>query len=59
MAISTGIGRVYYMKNTAGLEEGTSQITKKSNDHRQKFVWNFPIEVINRALFIFVSFSSF
>lgn len=28
-----------------GLEEGASQIAKKSQDERQLFVWNFPIDV--------------
>ncbi|KAK7508004.1 hypothetical protein BaRGS_00000969, partial [Batillaria attramentaria] len=28
-----------------GLEEGITQITKKSQDERQLFVWNFPIDV--------------
>lgn len=28
-----------------GLEEGITQITKKSQDERQQFVWNFPIDV--------------
>ncbi|XP_064603683.1 B9 domain-containing protein 1-like [Liolophura sinensis] len=30
---------------TSGLEEGMSQMTKKSSDERQQFVWNFPIDV--------------
>ncbi|XP_054391522.1 B9 domain-containing protein 1 isoform X3 [Pongo pygmaeus] len=30
---------------TAGLEEGISQITSKSQDVRQALVWNFPIDV--------------
>ncbi|XP_008580374.1 PREDICTED: B9 domain-containing protein 1 isoform X1 [Galeopterus variegatus] len=30
---------------TAGLEEGISQITSKSQDVRQLLVWNFPIDV--------------
>ncbi|XP_015442154.1 B9 domain-containing protein 1 isoform X1 [Pteropus alecto] len=30
---------------TAGLEEGISQITSKSQDMRQALVWNFPIDV--------------
>lgn len=30
---------------TAGLEEGISQITSKSQDVRQTLVWNFPIDV--------------
>ncbi|XP_016051954.1 PREDICTED: B9 domain-containing protein 1 isoform X9 [Miniopterus natalensis] len=30
---------------TAGLEEGISQITSKSQDVRQMLVWNFPIDV--------------
>ncbi|XP_062031448.1 B9 domain-containing protein 1 [Lepus europaeus] len=30
---------------TAGLEEGISQITCKSQDVRQALVWNFPIDV--------------
>ena len=28
-----------------GLEEGVTQIAKKSGDSRQLFVWNFPIDV--------------
>eukprot|EP00118_Oscarella_pearsei_P004942 m.21971 g.21971 ORF g.21971 m.21971 type:complete len:213 (+) comp28256_c0_seq2:23-661(+) len=30
---------------TSGLEEGISQITKKSQDGRQLFVWNFPLDI--------------
>ncbi|XP_033630905.1 B9 domain-containing protein 1-like [Asterias rubens] len=30
---------------TSGLEEGISQVSKKSKDGRQLFVWNFPLEV--------------
>ncbi|XP_066546153.1 B9 domain-containing protein 1 isoform X3 [Amia ocellicauda] len=30
---------------TSGLEEGISQITSKSRDSQQHFVWNFPIEI--------------
>ncbi|XP_057571341.1 B9 domain-containing protein 1 isoform X4 [Hippopotamus amphibius kiboko] len=30
---------------TAGLEEGISQITSKSQDARRALVWNFPIDV--------------
>ncbi|KAL5018172.1 hypothetical protein ScPMuIL_003894 [Solemya velum] len=30
---------------TSGLEEGITQITKKSQDERQHFVWNFPLDV--------------
>lgn len=30
---------------TSGLEEGITQITKKSQDERQQFVWNFPLDV--------------
>uniref|UniRef100_A0A8C0ML43 B9 domain-containing protein 1 n=2 Tax=Canis lupus familiaris TaxID=9615 RepID=A0A8C0ML43_CANLF len=30
---------------TAGLEEGISQITSKSQDVRRALVWNFPIDV--------------
>ncbi|KAK7112566.1 B9 domain-containing protein 1-like [Littorina saxatilis] len=30
---------------TSGLEEGITQITKKSRDERQMFVWNFPLDV--------------
>eukprot|EP00062_Callorhinchus_milii_P020464 gi/632976179/ref/XP_007904651.1/ PREDICTED: B9 domain-containing protein 1 [Callorhinchus milii] len=30
---------------TAGLEEGISQITSKSRDFQQNFVWNFPMEI--------------
>ncbi|XP_038064544.1 B9 domain-containing protein 1-like [Patiria miniata] len=30
---------------TSGLEEGISQVCKKSQDGRQLFVWNFPLEV--------------
>ncbi|XP_071962262.1 B9 domain-containing protein 1-like [Antedon mediterranea] len=30
---------------TSGLEEGVSQVSKKSQDGRQTFVWNFPLEV--------------
>ncbi|KAL4240624.1 B9 domain-containing protein 1 [Mactra antiquata] len=30
---------------TSGLEDGLTQITKKSQDERQQFVWNFPIDV--------------
>ncbi|XP_055432338.1 B9 domain-containing protein 1 isoform X2 [Bubalus kerabau] len=30
---------------TAGLEEGISQITSKSQDARRVLVWNFPIDV--------------
>lgn len=34
---------------TSGIEEGISQITKKSNDDRQLFTWNFPIEVTYKS----------
>ncbi|XP_019615024.1 PREDICTED: B9 domain-containing protein 1-like [Branchiostoma belcheri] len=30
---------------TSGLEEGITQVTKKSHDDRKLFVWNFPLEV--------------
>lgn len=30
---------------TTGLEEGITQITKKSQDGRQIFVWNFPLDI--------------
>ncbi|KAK3579235.1 hypothetical protein CHS0354_033306 [Potamilus streckersoni] len=30
---------------TSGLEESISQITKKSEDERQLFCWNFPLDV--------------
>ena len=30
---------------TSGLEEGTTQISKRSGDARQLFVWNFPIDI--------------
>ncbi|KAG1668017.1 B9 domain-containing protein 1 [Nymphon striatum] len=30
---------------TSGLEEGISQIARKSMDDRQVFVWNFPIDI--------------
>ncbi|XP_023702106.1 B9 domain-containing protein 1 isoform X3 [Cryptotermes secundus] len=30
---------------TSGLEEGISQIVKRSRDERQLFVWNFPLDV--------------
>ncbi|XP_025090453.1 B9 domain-containing protein 1-like [Pomacea canaliculata] len=30
---------------TSGLEEGITQITKKSQDERQLFVWNFPLDI--------------
>ncbi|XP_052772236.1 B9 domain-containing protein 1-like [Mya arenaria] len=30
---------------TSGLEEGISQIAKKSQDDRQQMIWNFPIDV--------------
>ncbi|KAL8576688.1 B9 domain-containing protein 1 [Nucella lapillus] len=30
---------------TSGLEEGITQITKKSQDERQMFVWNFPVDI--------------
>ncbi|KAH3862636.1 B9 domain-containing protein 1-like [Dreissena polymorpha] len=30
---------------TSGLEEGISQVAKKSQDDRQQIVWNFPIDV--------------
>ncbi|XP_076458707.1 B9 domain-containing protein 1-like [Babylonia areolata] len=30
---------------TSGLEEGITQITKKSLDERQLFVWNFPVDI--------------
>lgn len=34
---------------TSGLEEGISQITKKSCDERQLFVWNFPLEIAYKS----------
>lgn len=34
---------------TAGLEEGISQITRKSRDERQLFVWNFPIDITYKS----------
>ena len=34
---------------TSGLEEGISQITHKSRDERQIFVWNFPLEVTYKS----------
>ncbi|XP_066291098.1 B9 domain-containing protein 1-like [Branchiostoma lanceolatum] len=30
---------------TSGLEDGITQVTKKSHDDRKLFVWNFPLEV--------------
>ncbi|CAG2235888.1 B9D1 [Mytilus edulis] len=30
---------------TSGLEDGITQMTKKSRDERQQFVWNFPLDV--------------
>ncbi|XP_069697882.1 B9 domain-containing protein 1 [Periplaneta americana] len=30
---------------TSGLEEGISQIVKRSRDERQLFVWNFPLDI--------------
>ncbi|XP_046563119.1 B9 domain-containing protein 1-like [Haliotis rubra] len=30
---------------TTGMEEGITQITKKSRDEKQIFVWNFPLDV--------------
>eukprot|EP00106_Octopus_bimaculoides_P021227 XP_014788669.1 PREDICTED: B9 domain-containing protein 1-like [Octopus bimaculoides] len=30
---------------TAGLEEGITQVTKKSPDRRQIHVWNFPLNI--------------
>ncbi|XP_013789884.1 B9 domain-containing protein 1-like [Limulus polyphemus] len=30
---------------TCGIEEGISQVTKKSQDERQLFVWNFPLDI--------------
>jgi B9 domain-containing protein 1 len=29
----------------SGIEDGISQITRKSADERQLFVWNFPLEI--------------
>ncbi|XP_076810097.1 B9 domain-containing protein 1-like isoform X1 [Clavelina lepadiformis] len=34
---------------TSGLEEGISQITRKSRDERQLFVWNFPLEITYKS----------
>jgi len=34
---------------TNGIEEGISQITKKSNDERQLFIWNFPLEITYKS----------
>jgi len=34
---------------TSGIEEGISQITRKSSDERQVFIWNFPIEVTYKS----------
>lgn len=34
---------------TSGLEEGISQVAKKSLDERQVFVWNFPIEITYKS----------
>jgi len=34
---------------TSGLEEGISQVAKKSFDERQIFVWNFPIEITYKS----------
>ncbi|XP_039256641.1 B9 domain-containing protein 1-like [Styela clava] len=34
---------------TAGLEEGISQITRKSRDERQLFVWNFPLDITYKS----------
>jgi len=34
---------------TSGIEEGISQITKRSNDDRQLFTWNFPIEITYKS----------
>ena len=34
-----------YNLNVQGLEEGLSQIAKKSQDESQRIVWNFPIDV--------------
>ena len=33
----------YYLEQ--GLEDGITQMTKKSRDERQQFVWNFPLDV--------------
>lgn len=30
---------------TSGLDEGLTQVTKKSRDDRQQFVWNFPLDI--------------
>ncbi|XP_076334000.1 B9 domain-containing protein 1 isoform X2 [Tachypleus tridentatus] len=30
---------------TSGIEEGISQVTRKSQDERQLFVWNFPLDI--------------
>jgi B9 domain-containing protein 1 len=30
---------------TTGLQEGCSQVAKRSDDGRHVFVWNFPIDV--------------
>ncbi|KAK3090667.1 hypothetical protein FSP39_013531 [Pinctada imbricata] len=30
---------------TSGLEEGLTQVTKKSKDERQIFTWNFPLDI--------------
>uniref|UniRef100_H2Y8E3 B9 domain-containing protein 1 n=1 Tax=Ciona savignyi TaxID=51511 RepID=H2Y8E3_CIOSA len=34
---------------TSGLEEGISQITRRSRDERQLFVWNFPLDITYKS----------
>ncbi|XP_077489575.1 B9 domain-containing protein 1 [Amblyomma americanum] len=33
----------------AGVEEGISQVTRKSRDARRSFIWNFPIEITYKS----------
>jgi len=33
----------------SGTEDGISQITRKSGDEKQLFVWNFPLEIALRS----------
>ncbi|KAH6942969.1 hypothetical protein HPB50_013016 [Hyalomma asiaticum] len=33
----------------AGVEEGISQVARKSRDARHRFVWNFPLEITYRS----------
>ncbi|XP_075726003.1 B9 domain-containing protein 1 isoform X1 [Rhipicephalus microplus] len=34
---------------SAGVEEGISQVARKSRDNRQNFVWNFPLEITYKS----------